>query len=802
MQLSVTSVRRHFIFINALLIALLLWMTLSFWYDAFVQKKDATLMQHNVEESELSRIAVSDLAAERSFFSAAFSYSEKIQDSNLAKIESSLQSIDLKLDAITDTAIRNHSNKDLVARYNRTTFVLPDWIKSFNKSRSRLDVYRQYSAEQLNLPIAGRDTEIRKTLFNEYSFLIELVEQLNNSSSFIPRHNEMATIDLQNFINRVRKLNEFAKQEVAMLTEFSANTIHSDSRFFGELNSLHTELSRLQQYVYHYASIPGIPDNISNTIKNAHTNYTSKYLPARTQLLFSTPESRQNIPAQSAWSNVVSSYLTSLEQLAINANRELQSIAVTAQKKGIRRLAIDSAIVLACLVIGLISLKLTRAIQHIAYHDSLTNLANRHHFESAVKSAIDSAHHSNRKCAVLLIDLDRFKSINDTYGHNIGDELLKTISHRIQEHCMNVGMPARLGGDEFAVLLNQFDSRSETMDSARQLIQCIEKEVNINGVKLTVGSSIGISIFPDNGLNATELMKSADIAMYSAKTAGNENICLYDEKMLSSYEQRIQTELDLQVAIRNQQFELHYQPQVRVADGRVIGVEALIRWHHPERGMVSPVEFIPVAEEAGMLVELGSWVLDEACNQLAQLHAQGFSDLGMAVNISPQQFNQVDFYEGIIKTLARHDLAHHHLELEVTESIVMTDVDSVVEILQKLRESDIRIAVDDFGTGYSSLQYLQDLPLDVLKIDKVFIDSMNETDSSKSVANSIVQLGKSFELETIAEGVETREQLIELVKLGVEYTQGYYYSKPVSGIEIAAVIREIESVIQHGNKAA
>jgi len=802
MQLSVTSVRRHFLLINALLIAVLMWLTISFWYDAFVQKKDADLMQQNVKEGGLYRTSVSDLVNERRLFSAAFSYSEKIKPSDMAQIESLHQSIDLQLDAMADKAIQNHSNGNLVARYNHTAFILSDWIRSFKKSRSRLNVYRQYSAEQLKLPIDSRDSEIRKTLFHEFSVLIGLIEQLNSSSSFIPRHNEMITIDLQNYNNHVRHLIETANQEIALLTELSTNVVPPDNRFFSELRSIHAELSRLQHKIHHYGGRIDISEDISNSIQSAHATYNDDYLPIRAQLLFSTPESGQNILAESTWPQVVSTYSTSLDQLGIFANHELHSIASKAQNKGIRRLVINSVLLIACLVIAVLSLKLARAIQHLAYHDSLTNLANRHHFESALQTAIDYANYSKKRCSVILVDLDRFKSINDTYGHNVGDELLKRISYRIQSQCKHGSMPARLGGDEFALLLNHSESYQTAIDSARQLTKCIEKEVDINGVKLTVGCSIGIAVFPDNGKNATELMKSADIAMYGAKNAGNENIYLYNENMLSSYEQRIQTELDLRIAIRKQQFELHYQPQVRVPNGSVTGVEALLRWNHPERGQVSPAEFIPIAEEAGMLVELGSWVLDEACKQLAQLHAQGFSDLGMAVNISPQQFNQVDFYEGIIETLTRHDLEHHYLELEVTESIVMTDVDSVVDTLRKLRATNIKIAVDDFGTGYSSLQYLQDLPLDVLKIDKVFIDGMNDTDSTKSVANSIVQLGRSFNLETIAEGVETEVQLTELINLGVEYTQGYYFSKPVTGTEIPAVILEIESRIQHANKAA
>ncbi len=802
MPLSVTSVRRYFLLINAVLIALLLWMTTSFWYDAFVQKKDAALMQRNVEEAELYRITISDLANERNLFNAAFSYPGIIRATEQAKINSSHKSIDSQLDAITEKAVHNHTNDDLVARYNHSSFVLSDWKKSLNKSRSRLQVYRQYSAEQILLPLDQRDTEIRTILFQEFSFLIGTIEQLNNSSSFIPRHNEMITIDLQNFFNNVIQLNESAKKEIALLSEVSTNEISNNGSLFSDRNSLHTELSRLHQIIYQYNARIDLSKDISNSITRVHTNYTTQYLPVRAKLLFNTTNSGQNLSAETTWPNVVSNYLTSLDELAIAANQELHSIAIEGQVKGANRLTIDSAILFACLITALLSLKLTRAIQHIAYHDSLTNLANRHHFESVLKTAVDNAHHTNVHCAVLLIDLDRFKSINDTYGHSIGDELLKKISDRIKAQCEPHGTAARLGGDEFAVLLKQVESYQSTIDSARELTKCIKEEVEINGVKLTVDSSIGISVFPDNGKSANELLKSADIAMYNAKTAGNENVCQYDESMLSDYDQRVQTELDLQVAIREQQFELNYQPQIRLSNGHVSCVEALIRWNHPGRGLVSPAEFIPIAEEAGMLAELGSWVLDEACRQLSQMHAQGFSDLRMAVNISPQQFNQINFYEGIIDTLTRHNLKLHFLELEVTESIVMKDIDRVVKILQKLRASNIKIAVDDFGTGYSSLQYLQDLPLDILKIDKVFIDTMSETDPTKSVANSVVQLGRAFDLETIAEGVETEEQLTELIGLGVEYIQGYYYSKPVAGTELPEIIREIENRTQYDKKAA
>lgn len=451
-------------------------------------------------------------------------------------------------------------------------------------------------------------------------------------------------------------------------------------------------------------------------------------------------------------------------------------------------------------------LEMAQALHHQAFHDSLTLLPNRRKFEADLQQSLAQADavEAEEALAVMFLDLDGFKTVNDTLGHSVGDELLKHVARRLSGRIKTQDVFARMGGDEFALLLVSIRKTADAIAVAERLREALVTPFNIDGVRLKIDTSIGLSFFPRDGLSGSELLRHADIAMYQAKKDGKGAIRCFDPTLATSSQNRARLELELSYAITNNEFRLHYQPQVSTTDGRVIGVEALVRWQHPTRGLLSPFFFIPVAEETGLIKEIGNWVLNEGVAQLAAWKGTPLADLRMSVNISAPQFLQSNFADRVLDTLERHDANPEKLELEVTESVVMNDIEVVVKRLETLREKGIRIAIDDFGTGYSSLSYLQDLPLDVLKIDRAFVIRLQEEDGQHSLVNTIMLLAQGLGLETIAEGVETDEQLDKIIALGCDLIQGYCYARPVDIDELADVIDTINTrqTPQAGARAA
>ena len=432
-------------------------------------------------------------------------------------------------------------------------------------------------------------------------------------------------------------------------------------------------------------------------------------------------------------------------------------------------------------------------IRHDAYHDGLTQLPNRVYFEKRLAESIDLERCSNGRFAVLFMDLDGFKSVNDTLGHGVGDKLLQCVSDRLAASIREEDLLVRLGGDEFAVLLHNLDDRGTAVAIAARLNQSLQSTVDIDGYKITISVSIGLSFYPTDGYTADELLKNADIAMYQAKGSGKNRINCFDEKMALKYQERVRLEADLREAVHSDQIYVVYQPQIEPRSGRVVAVEALARWRHPLLGQIPPDRFIPVAEESGLITQIGERVLLEACKQTREWQKQGYQRLQVAVNISAQQFTQDNFEAIVFDALTYSGLKPGYLELEITENIVMENVNRVVSKLNTLRAQGIQIAIDDFGTGYSSLRYLEDLPLDTLKIDRSFVNKLNHNDPQHSLVNTIILMASSFGITTVVEGVETQQQLRSVIDLGCDYIQGYYYSRPVPASRLTDVMDRINS---------
>ncbi len=431
--------------------------------------------------------------------------------------------------------------------------------------------------------------------------------------------------------------------------------------------------------------------------------------------------------------------------------------------------------------------QLSQALQHQAFHDRLTGLPNRHRFEAELQNLLDKGEAG----ALLFIDLDGFKNVNDTLGHGIGDQLLNLVAHRLKSRLKSEDIPVRMGGDEFAVIMRSATSNKDTLVCGQRILNVLEKTFLIDNQRIKISASVGLSRFPEDGNSVDTLLRNADVAMYQAKQSGKGRLLCFDEDIADELKQRAQLQVDLKIALQQDQFELQYQPQVCCDSGKVCGVEALLRWTHPERGPVSPEEFVPAAEHAGFINDIGTWVVNHASKQIGQWQTTPLRDLKVSVNIAASQFQQENFCELVFDSLARHKAPADRLELEVTESVIMNDVAAVVQRLKTLREAGIRIAIDDFGTGYSSLSYLQDLPLDVLKIDRAFVNRLQNERSDQSVANTVVLLATGLGLDTVAEGVETSEQRDAIVAMGCNVIQGFFYSKPVLSSELPTVIKQI-----------
>jgi diguanylate cyclase (GGDEF)-like protein/PAS domain S-box-containing protein len=432
---------------------------------------------------------------------------------------------------------------------------------------------------------------------------------------------------------------------------------------------------------------------------------------------------------------------------------------------------------------------------HDAFHDALTGLPNRALFMDHVKMAIQRSRRSgNRLFAALFLDLDRFKIINDSLGHMVGDQLLVGIAHRL-EACLRPGdTVARLGGDEFTILLEDLDSMDDAIDVALRVQEAVTQPFNIGGHEVFTTASIGIALSNTGYERAEELLRDADTAMYRAKLLGKKRHVVFDKGMHDRAMELLQIETDLRRAIKRKEFFLNYQPIVSLETGKVSSFEALVRWRHPERGLVGPAEFIPVAEETGLIIPLGLWVLNEACRQVREWQKLYLADehVTISVNLSSRQFSQADLIEQVSSALRESGLRPGNLKLEITESMVMENIDTAIDMLMQLRGLGVGLSIDDFGTGYSSLSYLHRFPIDTLKIDRSFVTQMTDNTENAEIVRTIVTLARSLDMDVIAEGVETREQLRQLSALGCDYGQGYLFSRPVDASPALELLLNVE----------
>ena len=429
--------------------------------------------------------------------------------------------------------------------------------------------------------------------------------------------------------------------------------------------------------------------------------------------------------------------------------------------------------------------KADERIRYLATHDSLTGLPNRETFRSELDQSIRNAKRYGGKCAVLLIDIDRFKNINDTLGHGSGDDLLVDAAQRLRDSLRSSDTIARLGGDEFVVVVNRIANDEDAAGVARKLLAEISKPVVLKGHECGVTASIGIAVYPDHGEDEQALTKHADMAMYLSKTEGKNRLSFYDPKIDAQTIERLRLETSLRYAIERHEFELHYQPKRSLSTGQITGVEALVRWRHPDLGLVPPGHFIPLAEETGLIVPIGRWVLNEACRQHVAWLKQGLDPVCIAVNLSPRQFAHDDVLADIDAALKASGMDGRYLQLEITETTVMENAERTRRTMDEIKLLGCRLALDDFGVGYSSLAVLKSYPMiDILKLDRSFVENLPSAKTDTAIAKAIVAFAKALDLTIIAEGVETTDQEEFLRDCACDEMQGYLFSKPVDKVAV------------------
>ncbi|MCY6353745.1 sensor domain-containing protein [Clostridium sp. ZS2-4] len=437
-------------------------------------------------------------------------------------------------------------------------------------------------------------------------------------------------------------------------------------------------------------------------------------------------------------------------------------------------------------------IKREKTIFNMAYYDSLTGLPNRRCFEKILKKALEFSRNSNKasKGIVLFLDLDNFKNINDTLGHDIGDKLLEIIANRLKEVIRKEDTISRFGGDEFLILQPDINTYEEAVESANKIIDIFKDLWILGEHKLYITPSIGITVYPDDGEDVNIILRNVDTAAYDAKFSGKNRYTFFKKSMFDQVLRKTEIEKALREAVKNDEFELYYQPQIEVSTGRIVSLEALIRWTNPELGFISPMEFIPIAEETGLIVDIGEWVIRTACKQNKEWKNKDYFYDTIAVNVSSLQLRQRGFVDLVKNILTETGLKPEFLELEITESVLMESLEKSIEILNELRKIGVKTALDDFGTGYSSLNYLINIPIDTLKIDKTFIDDVCTNYSQKSIIEGIIIIAHEMALDVVAEGVEIQEQLKILADKKCDKIQGYFFSKPYEANEIEKILQK------------
>ncbi|MEM9621748.1 MAG: EAL domain-containing protein, partial [Pseudomonadota bacterium] len=443
-------------------------------------------------------------------------------------------------------------------------------------------------------------------------------------------------------------------------------------------------------------------------------------------------------------------------------------------------------------------------MEQMAFYDTLTNLANRRLFQDRLHQAIEHSIRTNRASALLFLDLDNFKRVNDTLGHQVGDHLLREVASRLQQCVRKEDTVARTGGDEFTILLTEIGTPSDAALVAQKILNHLREPFTISNHPLIVTTSIGITVVPGDGLDPNLLLRNADLAMYKAKEHGRNNYQFYSQDFNTNAVKHLRTEYELRQALDNDEFELYYQPKISIRTGKIVGVESLIRWNHPERGVLMPDEFITIAEDTGSIIDIGSWIIETACRAGRHLSDHHGRPIQVAINISPRQFRDPNLITTVRRSLRETQLDPQHVEIEITETMLMQDVEAAQTTVNRLAELGVHLAIDDFGTGYSSLNYLKRFPINTVKVDRSFVMDIPANPDDMAITRAVIAMAHQLKMEVVAEGVETIEQFSFLSEHHCEYAQGWLFSKAIPLQQVLDLLPQVlphQQYIQERNAA-
>jgi len=669
---------------------------------------------------------------------------------------------------------------------------------------SRFVIFGQTSRAPLD-----RNEKVRMQMYDAYVNLIETFNKLRKSTHVYPEKNYIDVLAAHDTKDAIWILSDAINQSSTLLEAF---LLKYQVTRLDNINVENLALRIYQQHENAIGALAYLEEMVGNNVISAvpaedvislKKQYDKDFRPEVKQLMLANPRDNDTEARLKQWRKIstdIKQRVRSLESIILaNTLSEAEKI----KQNAALHLFINSILVSLCMGMAFATFRISKKIQYQADHDELTGLPNRRYFNAALVKMFNRIDLSKNEILVLMtLDLNGFKTINDTIGHAAGDTLLVKIAERLNTQKRDRMVIARMGGDEFAVAYPSHTANNP-YDFASRFKALFDQTYDIEDGQVKIDASMGYSTYPNDASSIKELQITSDFAMFNAKQSGKKTIQPYDKDIAARFENRIVIEKDLACAIEKDELELYYQPQYDLKNNRVNAVEALIRWNHPTRGMVPPDEFISIAEETGLMPVIGQWVLNEACKQAAIWNSCTATHLRVAVNVSVHQITQIDFVQQVIDTAEQHGVSYDCLELEVTESVVMADIDWIVKSLGELKNFGIRIALDDFGTGYSSLSQLQKLPLDTLKIDRSFISTLDDdSQTMKSVTATIASMAAIYDLETVAEGIETQGQLFEVNRLGIDVAQGYYYSKPVAKDEVLDTIASINASVVDDYKNA
>ena len=784
--------------VNMLGTLAIIWLAGSFIFQAERQRRDANWSLQSIRIQETLYEANTALEKERFEVTYLKNGSSDEPGENTSTLKELFSETDKRLDQAIIHLSSVATDEKFLSRILFSDNSLGEYLAELRVYRAQISAHRNHALSQSSPPSSATNSSIVRNPHDRYGRVSDLLDFLGTGVQYYPSYRVPETSGYINLLNDLRvsygDLMQEASQVAAIVSGYTA--ISADQPFFhgaidkGFENSWSTILARLE--------LNGISEELVGKVQLAYNFYLETYSPLRNRVLSSAHDSALKGSLFNSWKEAVFDHAEQLSDSQLTGYKSQVSLALGSLRQAERNLLLDAIILLIFLGIAQLLFLMNKRMRYQSIHDGLTGLPNRAYLENELQRIQNSHSLYDKSSALIYLDLDRFKVINDSHGTSFGNKLLKLVTGRLLVTCAPDDFIARLGGDEFAIVRYGCESRDSVMDFTAGLIEVLGEEYVIDDIQLSVGVSAGICIAREDCPAGPELMNCSGLAMSQSKANSLSRVGFYSTEKAENYRQRVEMEQELKLGIARDQFELVYQPKVSCDSDVVVGVEALLRWQHPDLGNVSPAKFVPIAEEANLMGPIGKWVIQRAFNDIAMFNRQYSTNLHVAVNISAQQFADLSFFADLSDALDVSGLHSDQVELELTESMIMTDIMAVNTRLAELKNKGIKVAVDDFGTGYSSLQYLQELSLDVLKIDRAFVVALDSVDPKYSVANSIVQLARIMNLKTVAEGVESNEQCVKVRSLGVDIIQGYIYSKPVPVDELHEHLIQIRMQLNPG----